>query len=85
MPDYSPPLYWRGHRFLVEHRPLAHALKRAERGATATEFLDAALSGRDAAVLFSTRPTADELSALAALLYDDARDLYPASHNDQMS
>jgi len=85
MPDYSTPLYWRGHRFLVEHRPLARALKRAERGATPSEFLDAALSDRDAAVLFGTRPTADEFAALAALLDEDARDLWPASHNDEMS
>ncbi|WP_144715714.1 hypothetical protein [Curtobacterium pusillum] len=77
MPDYSTPLYWRGHQFLIERGNLARAIRRADRGATASEFLGAALLDRDAALLFGNRPSMDELSELAAVLYDDALDALP--------
>ena len=82
MPDHSTPLYWRGHRFLVEHGNLARAVKRAEHGATASEFVDTALLSRDSAVLFGNAPTTAELTELAAVLYDDARDLFPQDDDE---
>uniref|UniRef100_A0A942T1H8 Uncharacterized protein n=1 Tax=Neobacillus citreus TaxID=2833578 RepID=A0A942T1H8_9BACI len=77
MPGYSTPLYWRGHRFSIASGNLARAVKRANRGATASELLSTALLDRDAAVLFGNRPSMDELSELAAVLYDDALDALP--------